>query len=232
MDNYFYSSYGVPGSRNLKSELSKEFATQNGLDYMEDVIDGTIANPDIPGFKFFAKDNRYILFNPINEGRFISSIYWYGEFNNRATLIMDNHDSVKNIKNLKDILLQMIYLYEKYLDEDMVIMPEGFAVKLTDSIGDNYRGKANLVITGSSNMNDFVRKEKMHDAKTYCISKFLNYYIGLNFGVAIKNNSDLEDALIHLNDEVIRRRLKRNLSSDRWISNEDVRPYKYKKQHM
>ena len=228
MDNYLYCNYCLKENRQQKSELSKAFATQNGLEYVEDVVKYSIADASIPGQKFYAKENRYILLTPLNEGRYINRILWYGDFEyNRTKLILSNQDAFYTIKNLDSILLQIIKLYEKYLDEEWIISVEGLGIKLLDSIGQNYRGRAELFITENCILNDIVKPEKINDAKKYCISKFLYCFMGLNFGIVIKESSELEKALLQLEKKVTEKRLKREIMSDRWINTEHVKPYKF-----
>lgn len=60
---------------------------------------------------------------------------------------MDNQSSFKNITNLSEILLQMVRLYAKYIDENVFIGSFGFAIKLDEEVRPDYVGRATLVMT-------------------------------------------------------------------------------------
>lgn len=198
-------------------------AHENGLDYIRKVDVWT--RGDANGF--YAKNGMYILLHPANDGEFTEPFSWYA---GNGDFIIDNQHSFKNITNLSDILLQMINLYTKYIDEDVFIESLGFAVKLDDKVFPNYKGKASLALTKSSICNSKIKPEERIEAKKRFINDFLDYFIGLNFGVVIKEHPDLEAELIKFNELVISKGLREHIRHDydENYESEDVVPYELK----
>ena len=102
-------------------------------------------------------------------------------------------------------------------------------MKLEDEVCPDYVGKAKLVLAKEAILNHKVKPEEKDDAKRYCINYFLDHFIGWNFGVVVKNNSELEKALLELNELAIRKGLREYAGRgfEVWQS-EDVMPYKLK----
>lgn len=67
---------------------------------------------------------------------------WYGEFDGETKMLMDNQSSFKNITNISEILLHMVRLYAKYIDENVFINSDGFAIKLDEEVKPDYVGRA------------------------------------------------------------------------------------------
>lgn len=143
---------------------------------------------------------------------------------------MDNQSSFKGITNLGDIILQMVRLYAKYIDDNVFIASAGFAIKLDDEVSPDYVGRASLVLTDDAIRNNKVRPEQVTEAKKYFINDFLDHYIGWNFGVAVKSNSQLEKELLEFNNLVISKGLREDAGPgfEVWCS-DDVQHYKLKK---
>ena len=210
-------------SAEYKHITAEMIAHDNGLDYIPKV--DVWARGDANGF--YAKKGVYILLHPANDGEPNPPFSWYagnGEF------IIDNQHSFKNITNLSEILLQIIKLYTKYIDEDVFIESLGFAIKLEDEVHSNYHGKASLVLTKHSICNSKIKPEERSKIKKRFINDFLDYYIGLNFGVVIKNHPELESALIEFNELVIKKGLREHIRHDydETYQSEDVVPYELK----
>ena len=98
---------------------AKEVAKENGLDYIPKVTSRKIRVKDRYTNQFYARMGCYILFYPANDGMPTCPFEWYGKFDGSIEMIMDNHSSFKGITNLSDILLQMVRLYAKYIDDDI-----------------------------------------------------------------------------------------------------------------
>lgn len=145
-------------------------------------------------------------------------------------MIMDNQHSFKGITNLSEIILQMVKLYAKYIDDDMFIASAGFAIRLDDEVHPEYHGKATFVLTKDSIRNNKVKPEEIIEAKKYFINDFLDHYIGWNFGVAVTSNPELEKALIDFNNLVIEKGLREYAGTgfEVWHS-EDVMHYDLKR---
>ncbi len=104
-------------------------------------------------------------------------------------MIMDNRSSFKCIINLSDIILQMVRLYAKYIDANMFIASDGFAIRLDDEVCPDYTGKASFVLTDDAVRNNKVKTNQITEAKKYFLNDFLDHFIGWNFGVAVKKQS-------------------------------------------
>ena len=126
---------------------AKEVAKENGLDYIPKVTSRKIRVKDRYANQFYARMGCYILFYPANDGMPTCPFEWYGKFDGSIEMIMDNHSSFKGITNLSDILLQMVRLYAKYIDENVFIGSFGFAIKLDEEVRPDYVGRATLVMT-------------------------------------------------------------------------------------
>ena len=151
---------------------------------------------------FEIRDNL-INFYPPNDGRSTKPIY----FNKGNLHVINNDAAFSEITNLDDILLKMVKMYDISLYTGEVYNPYGFMLELTDEIKPNYRGKANLVCTEVSNP-DFDNKEKKEEAYAFFMNRFLDHFMGWNFGVSIRRSEELRNALESLNDKVIRRGIR------------------------
>ena len=192
---------------------AKQIAEENGVEYIPKAIDYSFVT-DIPRInKCFAAEGKYILLYPPNDGRPTCPIEWLTKIGGGDTKIIDNKKSYNSITNLSDILLQMVRLYMKYIDEDVFINPFSFAIKLEDEVCENYIGRASLVLTDDSIQNNKISPEDRRKRKKYFFNKFLDHYIGWNFGLAVENNSQLEKELNELNRLVISKGLRKHAGS-------------------
>lgn len=201
---------------------AKMIAEENGIEYISSVTESQKGDDN----GYYIRKGKYILLYPPNDGYPTSPFKWYmgnGEF------LMDNQSSFNCITNLNEIILSMIKLYTKYIDQDVFIASLGFAVKLEDEICPGYNGKATLVLTKDSIRNHKVKPEKKEEAKKYFINDFLDHFIGWNFGVVVKSHPELEKALLEFNDLVISKGLREEAGRgfEVWQS-DDVMPYKLK----
>ena len=209
---------------------AKDIADENGIDYISRVKKKEYNSDEQYVNQFYAENNCYILFYPANDGKPTCPFEWYGEFDGESKILMDNQSSFKNITNLSEILLQMIRLYAKYIDENVFIGSYGFAIKLEDEIKPNYVGKATLVMTDFAIQNKRVKPNQVVSAKKYCVNEFLDHFIGWNFGVVVKSNPQLEKELLEFNELVISKGLRRDAGPgfEVWCS-DDVEHYNLKK---
>ena len=126
---------------------AKVIATENGIDYISSVTEKKYNSGEQYANQFYAENGCYILLHPANDGMPTCPFEWYGEFDGEPKMLMDNQSSFKNITNLSEILLQMVRLYAKYIDEDVFIGSFGFAIKLDEEVRPDYVGRATLVMT-------------------------------------------------------------------------------------
>ena len=210
---------------------AKDVALQNGIEYISDAVGRKITLNSEGVNRFYAGKGKYILLHPANDGRPTCPFEWYGTFNGKPKMIMDNQSSFKGITNLSEIILQMVNLYSKYIDEDMFIASAGFAIKLEDEVTPNYHGRATFVLTKDSIRNNKVKPEQIIEAKKYFINDFLDHYIGWNFGVAVTSNPELEKALIDFNNLVIKKGFREYAGTGLEVwSSDDVMHYDFKRE--
>jgi hypothetical protein len=148
------------------------------------------------------RDNL-VAFYPPNDGYPTVPIHFY----NDEGFVMNNDSCFSNITNLDDILLTMVKMYDKSLETGDVYNPYGFMLELTDKVGKNYKGRANLICTDESNL-EFFDKDEHEEAYYHYMNEFLDHFMGWNFGVSIRRSEELRKALESLNDKVIRRGIR------------------------
>lgn len=220
---------GTIENADFQKITAKEVAIENGIGYISKARGRNLNTIKKGVNKVFAAKGKYILLHPANDGMPTSPIEWYGKFLLKNKIIMDNQSSFKCITNLSDIILQMVKLYEKYIDDNMFIASDGFAIRLDDKVCPDYRGKASLVLTADAIRNNKVKPEQVIEAKKYFLNDFLDHFIGWNFGVAVKSDPQLEKELLKFNAVVISKGLREDAGTglDVWCS-DDVQHYKFK----
>lgn len=209
---------------------AKQLATDNGIEYISDARGKRMNSKNEKVNRFYARKGKYLLLHPANDGLPTCPFEWWGTFDGKPKMLLHNQHSFKNITNLAEIILQMIQLYSKYIDDDIFIAWAGFAIRLDDELHPDYHGKATLVLTQDSIRNDKVKPKEIIEAKKYFINDFLDHYIGWNFGVVVTSNAELEKALIDFNNLVIEKGLREYAGTgfDVWNS-EDVKHYYLKR---
>lgn len=125
------------------------------------------------------------------------------EFWKDGKLVLHNRNVYSEIINLDEIILQMVRIFNKSLDEGIVIDPYYFMLKLNDEVKENYEGSATLVITDKAIRNQKLNEKNFDEATKYFINDFLDHFIGWNFGVSVNRNKVLKQELLKLNDKVI-----------------------------
>ena len=147
----------------------------------------------------FELSNNLIYFYPLNDGM---PRYGFKFFKNDK-LIIDNNKQYSELSNLDDIVLQMVRTFDIALDNKIILNPFNFMLELTDEIREDYHGNANLVITEKAIRNQKINEEDFDDATKYFINRFLDHFIGWNFGVSVNRNEVLKNELEKLNEKVI-----------------------------
>lgn len=196
---------------NFQKITAKQIAADNGILYISNAIGRKLPSTHGKINRFCARKGKYILLYPANDPMRTCPFEWWGKFNGTRRMILNNQHSYNCISNLNEIIMQMIELYTKYIDENVLISSSDFALKLEDEVQPHYHGKASLVLTKNSIHNGRTAPEELLESKKYFINDFLDHYIGWNFGVVIKNNTELEKALIDFNNLVIEKGLREYL---------------------
>ena len=209
---------------------AKKVATENGIEYIPKAYGKKIHSNAKFVNQIYAKKGNFILLHPANDGMPTCPIEWYGKFDGKSKMIMDNQAAFNCITNLSDILLQMVRLYSKYIDYNVFISSAGFAIRLDDEVYPNYIGKASFVLTHDAIQNNKVKPSQVIEAKKHFLNDFLDHFIGWNFGMAVKNNPQLEKELLEFNNLVISKGLREDAGPgfEVWCSN-DVQHYVLKK---
>ena len=148
--------------------------------------------------RYNISDNNMIFLYPVNDGMPTCPFEFYKD----GKLIIDNQKVYSQIANLDEILLQIVRIYNKSLDEGIVIDPYYFMLKLDDKIKENYNGKATLIITEKAIKNQKLNEQNFDEANKYFINHFLDHFIGWNFGVSVNRNEMLKNELEALNERV------------------------------
>jgi len=218
----FRNLFSKNKEKDYREITAEMIAKENGIDYVHSVT--VSCKGDDNGF--YARKGMYVSMHPANDGMPTNPFKWY---NGRGEFVLDNQSAFKCITNLDEIILDMIKLYTKYIDEDVFIASYSFAMKLEGEVCPKYKGRACLTLTKDSIRNHKVKYEQKDEAKKYFINEFLDHYIGWNFGVVVKNNPELEKALIEFNELVISKGLREYAGRgfEVWQS-DDVMPYKLK----
>ncbi len=144
-------------------------------------------------------NDRCIILHPPNDGMPTCPVEFYRKAkNDRYVKVMDNKRAFSEITNLPEILLQMTCLYEEHINNRVFLDPMSFAVMLIDPIKKRYHGRGKLAITNDTLCNNKVKPKNQDDARKYFYNKFLDHFIGWNFGKAVSENDSLKSALSRL----------------------------------
>lgn len=185
----------------------EKFAKENNLGYIANITGNRIEN-DSNIERIIAKDNKYIKFYPFNDGYAYSpKKEWYGKFEKNGSeyyaKIMDTKTAFNCISNLKEIIMHIIQIYEDNIYNDVFIDPYEFVLELEGEPVEGYIGPAKLLITSDTIKNSKIEIDEMEKARKYYINRFLNCFIGWNFGLVVEENEDLQKKLRTFNEFVI-----------------------------
>ena len=148
---------------------------------------------------FSISEENLIFFYPLNDGYPTKPFTFYKD----KTLSISNKQTYKEISNLDDILLQLVRLYSRALDQKIVLDPYYFMLRLDGKVEAWFKGTASLVITEKAIRNQKLNEENFDEANKFFINKFLDHFIGWNFGVSVNRNEKLKAELESLNEKVI-----------------------------
>lgn len=190
---------------NEKTEDTKkiiDIANTLGLDFtMHDLK--KIKNEK--GNSYNIDDNNMIFLYPVNDARPTCPFGFYKD----NKLIIHNQNVYSEITNLDEIILQLVRIFDKSLEKGIVIDPYYFMLRLDDEVKENYKGKATLTITEKAIRNQKLNKENFDEANKYFINRFLDHFIGWNFGVSVNRNETLRNELELLNQKVIEKGIRK-----------------------
>lgn len=147
--------------------------------------------------RFLINDDM-IFFYPPNDGMPTCPF----EFYKNGSRVLTNQSAFEEIANLDDIILSMVRIFDKALDDNIVFAPYSFLLKL-DGVDDNEKLTGRLFIAEDTVWNNKLNSSNFETAKSHFINKFLDRFIGWNFGVSINRNDDLKEELEALNNKVI-----------------------------
>ena len=195
-----------------KCANAKYVARKDGIEYLSDVVmEEVIGSKNEKDKKLYVYRHQYIPFIPPNSETKNLPIVFYQKNGSKIERIMDNQTSYSNITNLNNILQEMIRLYNRHMEDDTIIVPYRFFIKLVDDVTPNYVGRAKLVMEDRTIFNHLVEPTDIPSAKAFFISKFIDHFIGLNFGAVLKSDSDLEKRFLRFNKKVNVKGLRKNV---------------------
>lgn len=192
---------------NTKSDDEKLSEMMNKINKMiesriQDIFNIKFKNTDLVKVKTLKNAyeiNSMIYFYPPNDGM---PTYPFKFYKNNQ-LIIDNQEVFSQINNLDEILIKMTKIISHALDNNIIINPYNFMLELKDKIGLNYSGRAELVMTDGTIVNDKLSEYDFNEAREYFINRYLDHFIGWNFGVSVNRNEELRNLLEELNYKVI-----------------------------
>lgn len=148
---------------------------------------------------FQMTDENMVFFYPPNDGYPTRPFNFY----KKNHLSISNKQAYQEITNLDDILLQLVRLYNRALDQNIVLDPYYFILKLEGEVDAWFSGPASLIITDKAIRNQKLNESNFDEANKFFINKFLDHFIGWNFGVSVNRNEKLKAELEALNEKVI-----------------------------
>ena len=167
--------------------------------------------------KFALNDTNRIFLYPPNDG-FPTCPF---EFHKDKDFVMDNQNAYIEIINIDEVILHLVKIISKGLDDNIVLDPYYFMLQLTDEVKENYEGRARLLITDKAIRNQKLNEYNFNEAAKYFINHFLDHFLGWNFGVSINRNQELKSEVNALNDKVIKMGIREYAGTgfEVWCSN-------------
>lgn len=187
MQNFFTKHYELKQRLELAEYLNMPFSKYELVKAKKDYTNA------------YQISNNLIYFYPLNDGK-PTCIF---EFFSGKTFIIGNDKEYSQIANLDEILLQMVRLFDKAFDDNIVLDAYYFMLELTDSISNEYSGNARLVISDKCICNPKINPRYLEESKKWFINDFLDHFMGWNFGLSINRSEELKEELEALNIKVI-----------------------------
>ena len=186
-------------NENNRRKINKDekIASALGVDYFSNyALPKAYVNTDNSFFAY----GGLIYFYPPNDGLATLPFSFYRD----RDLIFRNSKAYSEIENLDEILLQMVKIYDKAIDKKIPINPYSFMLKLDDDLDQDYKGKATLVMTNRTIPNNG------HYNYKYFLNRFLDHFIGWNFGLSVNRNEELKEELLKLNNKAIKKGIRKD----------------------
>lgn len=201
------NAYILKSEQNENQDSKQDEKTEDEIQLIINIANKLDLEFSMHGLKkMFGYSNRFsidsdnmIFLYPPNDGMPTCQF----EFFKGEKLIISNQKAYSEIDNLDEILLQMVRIFNKSLDDGIVLDPYYFMLKLDSDIKENYKGNASLVITEKAIRNQKLNDQNFDEATKYFINHFLDHFIGWNFGVSVNRNETLRNELESLNEKVI-----------------------------
>ena len=223
----------------MKHELnlsSEDMAKEIGLPYRDKITVQRKDDLSSERLDGLVMEGSYLHLWPINNWYSFFPEIWYqkklGIFFKKVTSlkkVTSNVTAFSEIRNLAQILMQMIDIYDQYLDKPVVLNPRGFGIKLQR----DKKIMGTLIIT-----KDVVLEGKGYTHKNYAnfhVNLFLDVFVGMNFGKCVNENQELQKKLLDFNEKVILKGLREEKDAFRFrpginghFQNDFVQPYELK----
>lgn len=140
---------------------------------------------------------------PHNDGMPTCPLVWYVK-NDKYVEIMDNSYDFTQIGNLQGILEQTVPIMRESYDKRKPIMPEmRFGILLKNELKPDYSGEGELVII-TENPHKKRSQEDLEKASIAFANRYLDIFMGWNFGDIVKDNKELESNLLDFNQQLMK----------------------------
>lgn len=159
--------------------------------------------------RYAVSDDNLIFFYPVNDGMPTCPFEFYKD----GKLVLHNQTVYSEITNLDEIILQLVRMFDKSLEDGIVLDPYYFMLRLEEEVKPSYKGRASLVVTEKAIRNQKLNKDNFDEATAYFINHFLDHFIGWNFGVSVNRNETLRNELEALNNKVIEKGIRKYAGS-------------------
>lgn len=142
--------------------------------------------------------NSIILWIPHNDGMPTCPFNFY----NGDEVVLTNRFDFTELNNLPTLLHQVTdIMTEAYQAKTPVFSFDNFGLKLKDELIKDYSGESDLVYL-KLGIDPKALKER-EKATNYCTNQFLDRFMGWNYGDLIRQDSELEDKLITLTQQLL-----------------------------
>ena len=208
------SRCGVQSNKNTVEDEIKELAIHNKKEAESTLSPKSLDDSIIlaNNKKRTTKDLSKALGVPIKRSKPNSNqLYLYQVSTERST---------PPLTNLEEVLIKLIKLYGKALEEEVVLNPYHIILQVNNN-------KADIVVTEESikkplNTYDYVKEFRMY------INLFLDFFMGLGFGKEIMSSKELREELERLNSRVIDKEFREYRGPKLNIYGNDKKIYQYK----
>ena len=143
-------------------------------------------------------ENPTVLWIPHNDGMPTCPFKFY----NNGEVVLTNRLDFTELDNLPELLHQVTdIMSEAYQAKIPLFSFENFGLKLKDELIKEYSGNAELVYL-KIGLDPKALKNR-DDATSYCTNRFLDRFMGWNYGDLIREDSELEKKLVSLTEQLL-----------------------------